>query len=96
MLKIDIIHGSRDAWAAGVSLGWKGKTNCISNLQQHAERAKSVDAPLPRGRCLGAGGTGESLASVPLPACAHLPRLQGTRVGFGVSPPHSRGGSQMF
>lgn len=32
VLKIDIIHGSCDARAAGVSLGWKGKTNCISNV----------------------------------------------------------------
>lgn len=31
MLKIDVIHGSCDARAAGVSLGWKGETNCISN-----------------------------------------------------------------
>ena len=96
MLKIDIIHGSRDARAAGVSLGWKGKTNCISNLQQHAERAKGMHASLPHGRYLGAGDTGETPAAVPFPARAHLLGLQGTRAGSEVSPPHSSVGLQMF
>lgn len=96
MLKIDIIHGSRDARAASMSLSWEGKTKCISYLQQHSEHARGMGASLPQGCCLRAGGTRETPASVPFSACALLLRLQGMRAGFEVSPPGSSVGLQVF
>lgn len=90
MLKIDIVHGSRDARAAGVSLGWKGKTNCISNLQQRAEAARGTRAPLPQ-----AGDTGGTQpASLPLlkPVAAFAEDQSGVW-GFST---HGSTGLQMF
>lgn len=95
-LKIDIIHGSRDTRAAGMSLSWKGKTNCISYQQQHSERGRGMGASLPQGCCLRAGGTHETLAGVPFPVCALLLHSQEMRAGFGVSPPSSSVGLQVF
>lgn len=87
VLEIDIVHGSRDARAAGVSLGWKGKTNCISNLHQRAEGARGTRAPLPQ-----AGDTGDTQ-----PASFYLLMpISGDKSGiWGFSSPSSVG-LQMF
>lgn len=81
VLKIDIIHGSCDARTAGVSLGWKGKTNLISNLQKRAEGARGTRAALPQ-----AGDTSDTQPTS-LSLLMPIAVFAGTRVGFGVSPP---------
>lgn len=90
VLEIDIVHGSCDARAARVSLGWKGKTNCISNLQQRAEGARGTRAPLPQ-----AGDTGDTQPAS-LSLLMPIVVFAGDQSGIWGFSSHSSAGLQMF